>query len=78
MFSHVAGGLPQPLRNARLLGVHFFETLPPCEHKMGLKKIFYHRAFFSIATLRFLPYKPEPELTNLRGKITKRSAFKSD
>ena len=56
----------------------FFETLPPCEHKIGLKKIFYRRAFFLIATLRFLPYKPEPELRNLRGKITKGSAVKSD
>ena len=45
---------------------------------MGLKKIFYHRAFFLIAILRFLPYKPEPELRDLRGKITKGSAFKSD
>ena len=43
----------------------------------ALKRFFYHHAFF-IAILRFLPYKPEPELTNLRGKITKGSSFKSD
>ena len=35
--SHVAGEPPQPLRNARLLGVHFFETLPPCLILMALK-----------------------------------------
>ena len=34
--------------------------------------------FFLIAILKFLPYKPEPELTNLRGKITKGSTFESD
>ena len=66
------------MQNARSLGVHFFERVPPCEYKMGLKKIFYRCAFFLFAILRFLPYKPEPGLTNLRGKITKGSAFKSD
>ena len=45
--SHVADGLPQPLRNARKLGVNFFETLLPGEHKMGLKKNFIVANFFS-------------------------------
>ena len=45
-FSHAADGLPQPLRNARKLGVNFFETLLPGEHKMGLKKKFHRRKFF--------------------------------
>ena len=44
--THVADGLPQPLRNARKLGVNFFETLLPGEHKMGLKKKFHRRKFF--------------------------------
>ena len=44
--THVAGGLLQPLRNARKLGVNFFETLLPGEHKMGLKKKFHRRKFF--------------------------------
>ena len=44
--AHVADGLPQPLRNARKLGVNFFETLLPGEHKMGLKKKFHRRKFF--------------------------------
>ena len=62
---------------SKLLRMNFFEKLFPGEHKMDLKKNFYHRAFF-IAILRFSPYKPEPELTNLRGKIIKRTFFKSD
>ena len=44
--AHVADGLPQPLRNARKLGVNFFETLLPGEHEMGLKKKFHRRNFF--------------------------------
>ena len=46
LMPHVADGLPQPLRNARKLGVNFFETLLPGEHKMGLKKKFHRRKFF--------------------------------
>ena len=44
--AHVADELPQPLRNARKLGVNFFETLLPGEDKMGLKKKFHCRKFF--------------------------------
>ena len=44
--THVADGLPQPLRNARKLGVNFFETLLPGEHEMGLKKKFHRRKIF--------------------------------
>ena len=35
-------------------------------------------ALFLIAILRFLLYKPEPELTNFTGKITKGSTFEND
>ena len=45
--THVADGLPQPLRNARKLGVNYFETLLPGEHKMGLKKNFIVANFFN-------------------------------
>ena len=44
--AHVADGLPQPLQKARKLGVNFFETLLPGEHKMGLKKKFHRRKIF--------------------------------
>ena len=44
--THVADELPQPLQNARKLGVNFVETLLPGEHEMGLKKKFHRRKFF--------------------------------
>ena len=62
----MAYGLPKTLRNAKKLEVNFFETLLKGEHKI-----------FLIAILRFLLNKPEPELTNLRVKITKESTFVS-
>ena len=45
-YTHVADELPQLLRNARKLGVNFFETLLPGEHEMGLKKKFHRRKIF--------------------------------
>ena len=44
--AHVADGLPQPLQNARKLGVNFFETLLQGEYEMGLKRKFHRRKFF--------------------------------
>ena len=51
---------------------------PNINKKRALNSFFLSLHFFLIAILRFLPYKPEPELRDLRGKITKESAFKSD
>ena len=52
----------------------FLKHYPHVKTKWALKR-FFIIALFLIAILRFLPYKPEPELKNLRGKITKGSAF---
>ena len=40
--SHVAYGLPLPLRIATKIWVRFLESLYPCEHEMSIKKLFYH------------------------------------
>ena len=40
--THVADGLPLPLRIATRIWVRFLESLYPCEHEMSIKKLFYH------------------------------------
>ena len=40
--THVADGLPLPLRIATKIWVRFLESLYPCEHEMSIKKLFYH------------------------------------
>ena len=41
-FSHVADGLPLPLRIATKIRVHFLESLYPYEHETSMKKFFHH------------------------------------
>ena len=34
-------GCPNPSKNGKMLGVHFFEPLYPCKDKMSIKKVFH-------------------------------------
>ena len=39
--THVAGGLPLPIKNGTRIRVHFFENLYPYENIMSIKKKFH-------------------------------------
>ena len=64
------GGHLNPCKMQDYWECTFLKHYPHVNIKWALKR------FFIIAL--FLPYKLEPELTNLRGKIAKGSALESD